>query len=138
MPAVLVDTGPLVALLDRSDPYHLTCQETLSSLDDSLVTVWPVMTEAMYMLRAYWQAQDALWEMIDTGAVEIMPLGIEDLPRMRELMRKYRDQPMDLADAALVRVAERERLRRIFTLDRRDFQIYRPSRIGRFAILPSR
>jgi len=138
VPAVLVDTGPLVALLDRSDPYHIACQETLSSLDDSLVTVWPVMTEAMYMLRAYWQAQDALWEMIDMGAVEIMPLGIEDLPRMRELMRKYRDQPMDLADAALVRVAERERLRRIFTLDRRDFQIYRPSRIGRFAILPSR
>jgi predicted nucleic acid-binding protein len=138
VPAVLVDTGPLVALLDRSDPYHLTCQETLSSLDDSLVTVWPVVTEAMYMLRAYWQAQDALWEMIGAGAVEIIPLGIEDLPRMRELMRKYRDQPMDLADAALVRVAERERLRRIFTLDRRDFQIYRLSRIGRFAVLPSR
>jgi uncharacterized protein len=56
---------------------------------------------------------------------------------MRELMRKYRDLPMDL-DAALVRVAERERLRRIFTLDWRDFQIYRPSRIGRFAVLPSR
>lgn len=138
MPAVLVDTGPLVALLDRSDPYHLTCQETLSSLDDSLVTVWPVVTETMYMLRAYWQAQEALWEMIEMGAVEILPLGIDDVPRMKQLMRKYRDLPMDLADAALVRVAERERLRRIFTLDRRDFQIYRPSRIGRFAILPSR
>ena len=138
MPAVLVDTGPLVALLDRSDPYHLTCQETLSSLDDSLVTVWPVVTEAMYMLRSYWQAQDALWEMIDTAAVEILVLGKNDVARMRELMRKYRDLPMDLADAALVRVAERERLRRIFTLDRRDFQIYRPSRIGRFAVLPSR
>ena len=138
MPAVLVDTGPLVALLDRSDPYHLTCQETLSSLDDSLVTVWPVVTEAMYMLRAYWQAQEALWEMIEIGAVEILPLGIDDVPRMKQLMRKYRDLPMDLADAALVRVAERERLRRIFTLDRRDFQIYRPSRIGRFVILPTR
>ena len=138
MPAVLVDTGPLVALLDRSDPYHLTCQETLSSLDDSLVTVWPVVTEAMYMLRAYWQAQEALWEMIEMGAVEILPLGIDDVPRMKQLMRKYRDLPMDLADAALVRVAERERLRRIFTLDRRDFQIYRPSRIGRFVILPTR
>ena len=67
MPAVLVDTGPLVALLDRSDPYHLTCQETLSSLEDSLVTVWPVVTEAMYTLRVYWQAQDALWEMIGRG-----------------------------------------------------------------------
>jgi uncharacterized protein len=54
------------------------------------------------------------------------------------LMRKYRDLPMDLADATLVRVAERERLRQIFTLDRRDFQLYKPSRIGRFIIFPSR
>jgi predicted nucleic acid-binding protein len=138
VPAVLVDTGPLVALLDRSDPYHLTCQEILSSLDESLVTVWPVVTEAMYMLRAYWQAQDELWEMIETGAVEILPLGTNDVARMRELMRKYRDLPMDLADAALVRVAERERLRRIFTLDQRGFRIYRPSRMGRFVVLPSR
>jgi predicted nucleic acid-binding protein len=138
MPAVLVDTGPLVALLDRSDPYHIKCQETLRSLDDSLVTVWPVVTEAMSMLRAYGSAQDALWEMIQVGAVEILPLGTDDVARMRELMRKYRDLPMDVADAALVRVAERERLRRIFTLDRRDFQIYRPSRIGRFSVLPSR
>ena len=138
MPAVLVDTGPLVALLDRSDPDHGACQETLSSLSDSMVTVWPVVTEAMYMLRAYWRAQEALWEMIETGAVAILPLGPDDVPRMKELMRKYRDLPMDLADAALVRAAERERLRRIFTLDRRDFQIYRPSRIGRFAVIPSR
>jgi uncharacterized protein len=138
MPAVLVDTGPLVALLDRSDPYHIKCQETLRSLDDSLVTVWPVVTEAMSMLRAYGSAQDALWEMIQVGAVEILPLGTDDVARMRELMRKYRDLPMDVADAALVRVAERERQRRIFTLDRRDFQIYRPSRIGRFSVLPSR
>ena len=90
------------------------------------------------MLRTYWQAQDALWEMIQSGAVQIVSLGTDDVPRMRELMRKYRDLPMDLADAGLVRVAERERLRRIFTLDRRDFQVYRPSRIGRFTILPPR
>ena len=138
MPAVLVDTGPLVALLDRSDPDHAACQETLGSLNDSMVTVWPVVTEAMYMLRAYGKAQEALWEMIEMGAVEILPLGVDDVPRMKELMRKFRDLPMDLADAALVRVAERERLRRIFTLDRRDFQIYRPLRIGRFVILPTR
>lgn len=83
-------------------------------------------------------AQEALWEMIEAGAVEMLPLTVDDIPRMKELMRKYRDLPMDLADAALVRVAEREKLRRIFTLDRRDFQIYRPARIGRFAISPSR
>jgi len=138
MPGVLVDTGPLVALLDRSDPYHTICQETLRSFEDRLVTVWPVVTESMYLLRAYWHAQNAFWEMIAAGAVEIFPLGTDDVARMRDLMRKYRDLPMDLADAALVRVAERERLRRIFTLDRRDFQIYRPSRIGRFAVFPSR
>ena len=138
MPGVLVDAGPLVALLDRSDPYHTICQETLRSLEDRLLTVWPVVTESMYLLRAYWHAQNALWEMIQAEAVEILALGTDDVARMRDLMRKYRDLPMDLADAALVCVAERERLRRIFTLDRRDFQIYRPSRIGRFAVLPSR
>jgi uncharacterized protein len=138
MPVVLVDAGPLVALLDRSDPDHDSCREALSSITDSLATVWPVLTEAMYLLRGYPPAQEALWEMIEAGAMELLPLGPDDFPRMKELMRKYRDLPMDLADAALVRVAERERLRRIFTFDRRDFQIYRPSRIGRFVILPTR
>jgi hypothetical protein len=57
---------------------------------------------------------------------------------MRELMEKYRDLPMDLADAALVRVAERENLTRIFTLDERHFSIYRPGRRRRFAVFPAR
>ncbi len=107
-------------------------------MNEPLGTVWPVVAQAMHLLRFNWRAQDALWEMIESGAVQILSLGTDDIPRMRELMRKYRDLPMDLADAGLVRIAERERLRRIFTLDRRDFQVYRPSRIGRFAILPSR
>ena len=87
MPAVLVDAGPLVALLDRSDPDHVSCQGILSSITDSLVTVWPVLAEAMYLLRGYLPAQEALWEMIETGAVEILPLGSDDVPRMKELMR---------------------------------------------------
>jgi predicted nucleic acid-binding protein len=135
---ILVDTGPLVALIHEDDNEHHTCKEAFLRLSERLGTVWPVLTEAMYLLSFSWEAQSALWEMIEAGAVEILPVGSDDVPRMRELMRKYRNLPMDLADAALVRVAERERLRRIFTLDRRDFQIYRPSRLGRFAILPSR
>ena len=134
---ILVGTGPLVALIHEDDDLHPRCKEVFLSLRDSLATVWPVLTEAMYLLNFSWEAQSALWEMVEAGAVEILPLGNNDIPRMKELMRKYRDLPMDLADAALVRVAERERLRRIFTLDRRDFQVYRPSRLGRFAILPS-
>ena len=135
---ILVDTGPLVALIHQDDNEHRICKETFLTFSEPVGTVWPVLTEALYLLNFSWDAQNALWEMIQAGAVEILPLGTDDVARMRDLMRKYRDLPMDLADAALVRVAERERLRRIFTLDRRDFQIYRPSRIGRFAVLPSR
>ncbi len=136
MSAVLVDAGPLVALLDRSDPDHESCRDMLRSVHDPVVTVWPALTEAMYLLRFSWEAQRALWEMIESGVVSLLPLDAGDVPRMRELMEKYRDLPMDLADAALVRVAERERLRRVFTLDRRDFELYRPARLGRFSILP--
>jgi len=135
---ILVDTGPLVALIHQDDNEHRLCKDTFLTFSEPLGTVWPVLTEALYLLNFSWEAQNALWEMIQPGAVEILLLGTDDVARMRDLMRKYRDLPMDLADAALVRVAERERLRRIFTLDRRDFQIYRPSRIGRFAVLPSR
>ena len=135
---ILADTGPLVALIHQDDNEHSICKETFLTFSEPLGTVWPVLTEAMYLLSFSWVAQNALWEMTQAGAVEILSLGTDDVARMRELMRKYRDLPMDLADAALVRVAERERLRRIFTLDRRDFQIYRPSRMGRFAVLPSR
>jgi predicted nucleic acid-binding protein len=136
MPAVLVDAGPLIALLDRSDPHHDLCGKTLRSIRDPLVTVWPVFTEAMYLLRFSWDAQEALWEMVEAEALRLLPLDEADLPRIRELMRKYRDLPMDLADAALVRIAERETLRRVFTLDRRDFEVYRPARLGRFSLLP--
>jgi predicted nucleic acid-binding protein len=135
---ILVDAGPLIALIHEDDNEHRRCREAFAAMDEPLGTVWPAIAEAMYMLSFSWQAQEALWEMIETGAVVILALGVDDVARMKELMRKYRDLPMDLADAGLVRVAERERVRRIFTLDRRDFQIYRPTRIGRFVVVPSR
>jgi uncharacterized protein len=136
MPNILVDAGPLVALIDRSDPYHQVCREALAAIEDPLHTVWPAFTEAMYLLRSSAQAQRALWDMLALDSVQLLELGTGDYPRMRELMWKYRDLPMDLADAALVRVAERERVRRVFTVDRRDFEVYRPYRLGRFEILP--
>jgi predicted nucleic acid-binding protein len=136
MPSVLVDAGPLVALIDRSDPHHRDCREALAGIADPLGTVWPAFTEAMYLLRSSPQAQRALWDMLGVDGVRLIELSIDDCPRMRELMWKYRDLPMDLADAALVRVAEREHVRRIFTIDRRDFEVYRPYRLGRFEVLP--
>jgi hypothetical protein len=134
--AVLVDTGPLVALLDRSDAHHDEVVEALRKIGDPLVSVWPVLVEAMYLLSFSWPAQKALWEIFETGTVQILPLGEEDIPSIKDLMEKYQDLPMDLADAALVRVAEREGLRRVFTLDQRDFNVYRLPRKVRFTLLP--
>lgn len=103
---------------------------------DPLVTVWPPVTEAMHFLKGFVRGEDQLLEWLGEGFVRTAELGREDLPRIRELMRKYADLPMDFADAALVRVAERERIHRVFTLDRRDFEIYRPRGFSRFEILP--
>lgn len=133
---VLVDAGPLIALIHADDQHHRRCVATFQQLTEPLATVWPVLTEAMYLLSFSWKAQEAVWEMIDRGVIELLPLAGEEMSRMRELMKKYRDLPMDLADAALVAVAEREKVRRIFTLDRRDFEVYRPAKLGRFILLP--
>jgi hypothetical protein len=132
---VLVDAGPLVALLDQADPEHEECVATLKTLHDPLITVWPAFAEAMYLLGRSWRGQKALWSRLETEALALAPLDETDAPRMRELMEKYRDLPMDLADAALVRVAERESLTEIFTLDRKHFSIYRPGRRRRFSIV---
>ena len=134
MQSLLVDAGPLIAIIDRSDPWHAGCLATLST-PASLFTVWPAFAEAMYMLGKM-GGQDQLFELVDRQAIGFASLSPADFPRMRELMRKYRDLLMDLADAALVRVAEREKINRIFTTDRRDFELYRPYRLGRFRIVP--
>lgn len=136
MRGVLVDAGPLVALLDKGDGEHEACVAALKVLRDPLITVWPAFTGAMYLLGESWAGQKALWSRLETQALALAPLDETDAPRMRELMEKYRDLPMDLADAALVRVAERESLTDIFTLDRKHFSIYRPGRRRRFSIAP--
>jgi predicted nucleic acid-binding protein len=133
---ILVDAGPLVALADRSDAHHTECLRTLERIREPLGTVWPALTEAVYLVRRWPRAQMELLSLVETGALRILPFGRDDLPRAKELMKKYRDLPMDLADAALVRVAEREGIRTIFTIDRRDFSLYRPLGLGRFRIIP--
>jgi len=122
---ILVDAGPLVALVDAGDQHHRRCAAALRNVREPLATVWPALTEAMYLLSDLRQGQEALWEMVERGAVQLLPLGATDVPRIRELMRKYANRPMDLADAALVCIAERQGIRKFFTIDRRDFNVYR-------------
>jgi uncharacterized protein len=134
---ILIDDGPLIALIHKDDANHHRCVEVMKSITEPLGTVWPAFTEAMYLLSFSWKAQEALWEMVEREVVQLLPLEERDVSRMRDLMKKYSDLPMDLADAALVAVAEREKIRLIFTLDRRDFEVYRPAKLNRFILLPA-
>lgn len=133
---ILVDAGPLVALVNADDQYHSRCVTALESFSEPMATVWPPLTEAMYLLTGHPRAQEALWEMLERGALQLLPLDSGDVPRIRELMRKYANRPMDLADATLVRVAEREGIRKIFTVDRGDFMVYRLHGRNRPTLLP--
>jgi hypothetical protein len=133
---ILVDAGPLVAWVDVSDEHHSRCVEALKELREPMGTVWPAVTEALFLLLDVPEGQDAVLEMLRRGAVRLVPLGQEDVSRIQELMAKYRDQPMDFADAALVRVAERDGLDRVFTVDRRDFEVYRIGKRKIFQIIP--
>jgi hypothetical protein len=132
---VLVDAGILIALIDASDGRHTRAVEALRSIHDPLCSVWPAVAEAMHLLHDAPSGRDALCDMIEDGALEILPLEREDVGRMKALMRQYRDLPMDFADAALVRAAEREGFKRILSFDK-HFRVYRLPRRARFAVLP--
>ena len=132
----MIDTGPLVALLDTDDRDHARCVRAARQLSDDLATTWPVLTEAMYLLSRAPKAQDALLAWVEDRALQAAVLDADDAREMRVLMTRYRDLPMDFGDASLVRVAGREGIRRVFTLDRRDFNIYRTSAGRPFDIVP--
>jgi uncharacterized protein len=134
---VLVDASALVALLDRDDRSHAPCVEALSRIREPLSTVWPALTEAMHLLAETPRGQEALLDMTEDGVLKLAELNSTDVARMKELMRKYRDTPMDFADAALVRVAERDHLTRILTFDS-HFRVYALPRRSRFVVLGPR
>jgi hypothetical protein len=133
---ILLDAGPMVALLRRADQHHGRCVAALRRIRDPLGTVWPAVTEAMFLLGDRPDAQSALAGKLETGSISILPLDHRDMPRIRELMEKYSDLPMDFTDAALVRTAERERIDTVFTTDRRDFSVYRLAGRRRFRVVP--
>jgi len=133
---ILIDTGPIVALFDRDDRYHTLGVETIKTIRESLLSTWPVITECFYLLNFSWEIQDDLWLFLQRGGIEIYPLEKGHFSQCRELMEQYRDLPMDLADATLVALAETEGVSRVFTLDHKDFYVYRIKQKKRFSLLP--
>ncbi|MGA3308868.1 MAG: PIN domain-containing protein [Xanthobacteraceae bacterium] len=123
MPAI-VDTGPLVAFFDRAERHHRWVSERIEELEAPLLVCEPVLTEAMYLLARYPRAQDALFELLQNGALSVAFRIDEHVGALRKLSQKYRDTPMSLADAGIVRMAEIHERHAVLTLDA-DFSIYR-------------
>lgn len=127
---ILVDTGPLVSAFDRQQVDHEVVASTLSQLQEPAVTTVPVLVEAFHLLGPASRGSAALRELVRRRGLVIRFLDDPLLSRCFELMEKYADHPMDLADASLVAAAEELRTTRILTLGRRDFSTYR-ARIGK-------
>lgn len=132
---ILIDTGPIVALFDKNDNYHDKCLSLLKTIKEPLITTMPVLAEAFYLLGFSWQVQDALWELVNQGGIQIYDLKGEQFKRCRELMKKYKDLPMDLADATIVSAAETVNISTIFTIDK-DFRVYRTKQGKNFRLVP--
>ncbi|HEY7185814.1 MAG TPA: PIN domain-containing protein [Vicinamibacterales bacterium] len=125
---ILVDTGPLVALFDPRDSRHDRCVTALKAIQEPICTTTPVLTEAFHMLGPASIGSERLREFIGSGGLSVWFFDRIVLTRAFELMESYADHPMDLADASLVAAAEVLGTRRVFTIDRSDFQAYRVRR----------
>jgi predicted nucleic acid-binding protein len=136
MKHVLVDTGPLVAIMSRADQHHKTCVQALHDLPGPLFSCWPVITEAAWLLRAHTGAVRQLLESISAGFLELLPIQSAEAAEIGKLMEKYRNIRPQLADVALLYLAERDGFDVIFTLDRRDFSVYQAGRKHAFHIIP--
>ena len=124
---ILADTGYWIALLDRDDRHHARAVEVSRSLREPLVVTWPVLTETTYFLGARYGA-GAVARFLELGerdGYRVHAFDERDLPRLRALVEKYADLPMDLADASLVLLAQDSGEGRILSTDERDFRTYR-------------
>ena len=124
MRPAIVDTGPLVAFFDRAEQHHLWVTEQIEELDPPLLLCEAVLAETMYLLGRFPKAQEELFGLLEKDALRIAFRIEEHLAALRKLHQKYRDRPMSLADACVVRMAELHEQHAVLTLDS-DFTVYR-------------
>jgi uncharacterized protein len=122
--SVIVDAGPLVALLDRRERHHPWVHEQFKSIDSPAITCEAAITEAFYLLRHSNKAMDALMQLLLRGHLTIPFRLADELPTVTRLLKRYASVPMSLADACLVRMAEQFNESPVLTLER-DFRVYR-------------
>ena len=133
---LLLDTGAFVALIDRSEKRHNACVDVLTSWQGYVVTTEAVLTETLYLVGPRWRAQKACLTFFERDAFTLVPSSPASLRRVGMLMERYRDMPMDYADATLVALGEEMKTNTVFTLDRRGFETYRLNQRQAFEIVP--
>ncbi|MBA7525482.1 tRNA(fMet)-specific endonuclease VapC [subsurface metagenome] len=121
----IIDTGPWVALIDRSEKKHGICVQWLENYSGKLYSTEAVLTEVLYLLNFSVKAQTAAIDFIIESVVEIIPSSIDSLMKVKNLINKYSDLPMDFADATIVCLAIDTGIKNIITFDQKDFNIYR-------------
>lgn len=126
----LIDSGPIIALFDKKDKFHSKAIEFISTYTGSLITTWPVVTESLHMLSFSHTIQVNLLEWIERGGLSIVDLLDTDVTYIKKRIQKYSDIPMDLADATLMCIAEKENIQKIVSIDS-DFSIYKTQK-GKF------
>jgi len=133
---VLVDTGPLVAIRNPYDSQHARCIATLRQIKSPLLTCWPVVTEAAWMLRHNPLLTRRLLRSVADGNLEVLEIDGGESSEIESLFARYADLSPQLADAALLHLAQRDGLDTVFTLDRRDFSVFRLRANKRLRLLP--
>ena len=133
----LVDTGALIALIDRNETWHAAVKSAMAAIRLPLIATHAVLTETFYFAPKI-RGTEPIWSMVLDKTIVVAPIEETELPALHTLMTRYADRPMDFADATLVHVAEREKISTILTIDHDDFETYRIGRNKRFRILPAR
>lgn len=133
---LLLDTGALVSLLDRSQRRHAECATFFESWEGSVISTEAVLTEATHLLGRVRGGQHACLEFFLAGGAVLVPSTTTSLRRCAELVERFADLPMDFADATLVALAEELDTDLVFTLDSRGFQTYRIGGRRRFRLRP--
>lgn len=133
---LLLDTGALVSLLDRSQRYHAECLAVFEAWDAPVVSTEAVLTEATHLMRGVSGGAETCLGFFLAGGATLVPANDVSLARCKELMERYADLPMDYADASLVTLAEDLVTQAVFTIDG-DFEIYRIHGRKRFQLHPS-